>query len=107
MMNRFGTHHGVKVRPGWHLECSAMSKKFLGNEFDIHAGGIDLIFPHHENEIAQSRCANDEQKLLQIIGFIMLLLLCPMKKWLSLKVIFLKIKDFRKKISGQVLRLSS
>ena len=48
-----------KGRPGWHLECSAMSKKFLGNEFDIHGGGIDLIFPHHENEIAQSRCAND------------------------------------------------
>jgi cysteinyl-tRNA synthetase len=46
-------------RPGWHLECSAMSKKYLGNEFDIHGGGIDLIFPHHENEIAQSRCAND------------------------------------------------
>ena len=48
-----------KGRPGWHLECSAMSKKFLGNEFDIHGGGIDLLFPHHENEIAQSRCAND------------------------------------------------
>ena len=48
-----------KGRPGWHLECSAMSKKFLGNEFDIHGGGIDLIFPHHENEIAQSRCANE------------------------------------------------
>ena len=47
-----------KGRPGWHLECSAMSKKFLGDEFDIHGGGIDLIFPHHENEIAQSRCAN-------------------------------------------------
>ena len=78
-----------KGRPGWHLECSAMSKKFLGNEFDIHGGGIDLIFPHHENEIAQSRCAND-QKFLQSIGFIMLLLLCPMKKWPSLKVIFLK-----------------
>ncbi len=48
-----------KGRPGWHLECSAMSKKFLGNEFDIHGGGIDLLFPHHENEIAQSRCANE------------------------------------------------
>ena len=48
-----------KGRPGWHLECSAMSKKYLGNEFDIHGGGIDLTFPHHENEIAQSRCAND------------------------------------------------
>ena len=45
-----------KGRPGWHLECSAMSTKYLGKEFDIHAGGEDLIFPHHENEIAQSRC---------------------------------------------------
>ncbi len=45
-------------RPGWHLECSAMTEKHLGKEFDIHAGGIDLVFPHHENEIAQSRCAN-------------------------------------------------
>jgi cysteinyl-tRNA synthetase len=44
-------------RPGWHLECSAMAWKHLGEIFDIHAGGIDLIFPHHENEIAQSRCA--------------------------------------------------
>ncbi len=43
-------------RPGWHIECSAMSWKHLGETFDIHAGGIDLIFPHHENEIAQSRC---------------------------------------------------
>ena len=45
-------------RPGWHIECSAMSKKYLGAQFDIHAGGLDLIFPHHENEIAQSCCAN-------------------------------------------------
>ncbi|HKU95669.1 MAG TPA: cysteine--tRNA ligase [Vineibacter sp.] len=44
-------------RPGWHIECSAMSGQLLGETFDIHAGGIDLIFPHHENEIAQSRCA--------------------------------------------------
>jgi cysteinyl-tRNA synthetase len=50
---------GIKTpgRPGWHIECSAMSWKFLGEEFDIHGGGIDLVFPHHENEIAQSRCA--------------------------------------------------
>jgi len=46
-------------RPGWHIECSAMSKKYLGDHFDIHAGGSDLIFPHHENEIAQSCCANN------------------------------------------------
>jgi len=44
-------------RPGWHLECSAMSSKLLGNDFDIHGGGSDLIFPHHENELAQSTCA--------------------------------------------------
>ena len=46
-------------RPGWHIECSAMSKRHLADEIDIHAGGADLIFPHHENEIAQSECAND------------------------------------------------
>ncbi len=46
-------------RPGWHLECSAMSTKYLGSSFDIHGGGMDLIFPHHENEIAQSRAAGD------------------------------------------------
>ncbi len=45
-------------RPGWHIECSAMSCKHLGETFDIHAGGNDLIFPHHENEIAQSEAAN-------------------------------------------------
>ena len=44
-------------RPGWHIECSAMSWKYLGEVFDIHGGGIDLVFPHHENEIAQTRCA--------------------------------------------------
>jgi len=48
---------GAPGRPGWHIECSAMSWKHLGETFDIHGGGIDLVFPHHENEIAQSRCA--------------------------------------------------
>lgn len=48
-------------RPGWHIECSAMARKYLGNTIDIHAGGADLIFPHHENEIAQSECANGQQ----------------------------------------------
>ncbi len=47
-------------RPGWHIECSAMSSAYLGHEFDIHGGGADLMFPHHENEIAQSRCADKE-----------------------------------------------
>ena len=48
-------------RPGWHIECSAMSKRYLGDTFDIHAGGVDLMFPHHENEIAQSEAANHKQ----------------------------------------------
>ena len=48
-------------RPGWHIECSVMSKKYLGEEIDIHAGGEDLVFPHHENEIAQSEAANGKQ----------------------------------------------
>lgn len=49
-----------KGRPGWHIECSAMSNKYLGDNFDIHCGGVDNIFPHHENEIAQSECANNK-----------------------------------------------
>lgn len=49
-------------RPGWHIECSAMSSKYLGADFDIHGGGADLQFPHHENEIAQSRCANPHSR---------------------------------------------
>ena len=48
-------------RPGWHIECSAMSMKYLGNHFDIHAGGVDLIFPHHENEIAQSEASTNKK----------------------------------------------
>jgi cysteinyl-tRNA synthetase len=47
-------------RPGWHIECSAMSAKYLGETFDVHMGGVDNIFPHHENEIAQSQCANNK-----------------------------------------------
>ena len=50
-----------KGRPGWHIECSAMNRRFLGKTIDIHCGGQDLIFPHHENEIAQSECANDAE----------------------------------------------
>jgi cysteinyl-tRNA synthetase len=52
-----------KGRPGWHIECSAMGEKLLGETFDIHGGGIDLIFPHHENEIAQSECAHGGRPL--------------------------------------------
>jgi cysteinyl-tRNA synthetase len=53
-------------RPGWHIECSAMAAAHLGQTFDIHGGGIDLVFPHHENEIAQSRCANRTQIMAQV-----------------------------------------
>ncbi|MDG3040092.1 cysteine--tRNA ligase [Roseicyclus marinus] len=53
-------------RPGWHIECSAMSKALLGETFDIHGGGNDLLFPHHENEIAQSCCANHTEQMAQI-----------------------------------------
>ncbi len=53
-------------RPGWHLECSAMSARYLGEVFDIHGGGLDLIFPHHENEIAQSRCAHGSKTMARV-----------------------------------------
>ncbi|WP_027162677.1 cysteine--tRNA ligase [Mesorhizobium sp. WSM1293] len=53
-------------RPGWHIECSAMSAAYLGEVFDIHGGGLDLIFPHHENEIAQSRCAHGTEMMANI-----------------------------------------
>lgn len=53
-------------RPGWHIECSAMSMRHLGEVFDIHGGGLDLIFPHHENEIAQSRCAHGTQVMANV-----------------------------------------
>ena len=57
--NYFSSPWG-KGRPGWHIECSAMSKKYLGEHFDIHTGGIDNRFPHHENEIAQSKCVSEK-----------------------------------------------
>ena len=94
-----------KGRPGWHLECSAMSKKFLGNEFDIHGGGIDLIFPHHENEIAQSRCANDS-KIFAKYWVHNAFVTMSNEKMAKSQGNILKIKDFRDKISGQVIRLA-
>ncbi|MDA7577074.1 cysteine--tRNA ligase [Candidatus Pelagibacter sp.] len=94
-----------KGRPGWHLECSAMSKKFLGNEFDIHGGGIDLIFPHHENEIAQSRCANDS-KIFANYWLHNAFITMSNEKMAKSQGNILKIKDFRSKVSGQVLRLA-
>jgi cysteinyl-tRNA synthetase len=56
----------IRGRPGWHIECSAMSAAYLGEVFDIHGGGLDLIFPHHENEIAQSRCAHGKDVMANV-----------------------------------------
>ena len=94
-----------KGRPGWHLECSAMSKKFLGSEFDIHGGGIDLIFPHHENEIAQSRCANENDVFANYWvhnGFITM----SNEKMAKSQGNILKISKLKNEINGQVLRLA-
>ena len=94
-----------KGRPGWHLECSAMSKKYLGDEFDVHGGGVDLLFPHHENEIAQSRCANDSKAFANYWlhnAFITM----SNEKMAKSQGNILKIKDFRNNKSGQVLRMA-
>ncbi|MFD0915730.1 cysteine--tRNA ligase [Pseudahrensia aquimaris] len=56
----------IRGRPGWHIECSAMAASYLGETFDIHGGGLDLIFPHHENEIAQSRCCHGTDKMASV-----------------------------------------
>ena len=94
-----------KGRPGWHLECSVMSKRYLGNEFDIHGGGRDLIFPHHENEIAQSRCANQTNSFAKYWvhnGFITM----SNEKMAKSQGNILRIRDLKKNINGQVLRLA-
>ncbi len=94
-----------KGRPGWHLECSVMSKKYLGDKFDIHGGGRDLIFPHHENEIAQSRCANENDVFANYWihnGFITM----SNEKMAKSQGNILKINDLKNKINGQVLRLA-
>jgi cysteinyl-tRNA synthetase len=92
-------------RPGWHIECSAMSKKFLGNEFDIHGGGIDLLFPHHENEIAQSRCANNT-KVFANYWVHNAFVTMSNEKMAKSQGNILKIKYFKDKTNGQVLRLA-
>ena len=94
-----------KGRPGWHLECSVMSKKFLGDKFDIHGGGIDLIFPHHENEIAQSRCANENETFANYWvhnGFITI----SSEKMSKSQGNVLTIDDLKNKVNGQVIRLA-
>ncbi len=92
-------------RPGWHLECSVMSEKFLGKNFDIHAGGLDLIFPHHENEIAQSCCANKTDKFANYWLHNGYVTFNKEKMSKSLGNI-ITIEKMRKTINGQVIRLA-
>ncbi len=92
-------------RPGWHLECSVMSEKFLGKHFDIHGGGLDLVFPHHENEIAQSCCANKNEKFANYWlhnGFV------TFDKEKMSKSIgnIITISKLRENVNGQVVRLA-
>ena len=92
-------------RPGWHLECSAMSEKYLGKYFDFHGGGLDLIFPHHENEIAQSVCANDYQKLSNYWlhnGYVTV----DKQKMSKSLGNFITINELKNNHNGQVIRLA-
>ena len=92
-------------RPGWHLECSVMSEKYLGQIFDIHGGGLDLVFPHHENEIAQS-CSNNSSKVMANYWIHNAFITMSDEKMAKSQGNILKIKDFKKKISGQIIRLA-
>ena len=92
-------------RPGWHLECSVMSEKYLGKRFDIHGGGLDLIFPHHENEIAQSCCNNNTKNFANYWVHNGFLTFNKEKMSKSLGNI-ISITKAVKKYSGQVVRLA-
>ena len=92
-------------RPGWHLECSVMSEEFLGKNFDIHGGGLDLVFPHHENEIAQSCCANNTNNFANYWvhnGFV------TFNKEKMSKSIgnIVAVNKLRENVNGQVVRLA-
>jgi len=92
-------------RPGWHLECSVMSEKFLGKKFDIHGGGLDLIFPHHENEIAQSCCANKNNNFANYWlhnGFVTF----DKEKMSKSDGNIVKISKLSENINGQAVRLA-
>jgi cysteinyl-tRNA synthetase len=92
-------------RPGWHIECSAMAKKHLGETFDIHGGGIDLVFPHHENEIAQSRCANHTERMARYWvhnGFLQV----EGRKMAKSEGNFVTIRDLLADWPGEVLRFN-
>ena len=92
-------------RPGWHLECSVMSEKYLGKIFDIHGGGLDLIFPHHENEIAQSCCNNSTSNFANYWvhnGFVTF----DKEKMSKSLGNIITISDAVKKYTGQAVRLA-
>ena len=92
-------------RPGWHIECSAMAKKHLGETFDIHGGGLDLIFPHHENEIAQSRSANRTDAMARYWvhnGFLQV----EGRKMAKSEGNFVTIRDLLRDWPGEVLRFN-
>ena len=94
-----------KGRPGWHLECSAMSKEHLGASFDIHGGGVDLVFPHHENEIAQSRCAHPDESFARYWvhnGYLM----SEGEKMSKSLGNFYTVSDLLKEFPGEALRLA-
>ena len=94
-----------KGRPGWHIECSAMAEKYLGKEFDLHCGGLDLIFPHHENEIAQSICSNNSSlfaKYWMHNGY----LTVNGKKMSKSDGNFVTINNLKNNFNGQIIRLS-
>ena len=93
-----------KGRPGWHIECSAMSEKLLGKNFDIHGGGQDLIFPHHENEIAQSECANNEKfaNFWLHNGFVNV----EGNKMSKSEGNFVTVNQLKQKYQGEVIRLA-
>jgi cysteinyl-tRNA synthetase len=92
-------------RPGWHIECSAMAKKHLGKTIDIHAGGRDLIFPHHENELAQSSCAHDGAEFARYWVHNGFLSMDSEKMSKSLGNVLL-VHDMIKTIPGEVIRLA-
>lgn len=91
-------------RPGWHIECSAMAQRYLGDEFDIHGGGQDLIFPHHENELAQSRCANQTKGMAKYWmhnGYLM----AEGEKMSKSLGNFYTVHDLLKEFPGEAIRL--
>jgi len=94
-----------KGRPGWHIECSVMAEKYLGKEFDLHCGVLDLIFPHHENEIAQSICSNESNifaKYWMHNGYVTV----DGKKMSKSDGNFITINNLKNNFNGQIVRLS-